>query len=122
MKLILAKSQINRGVISSKKGYAIKAKVELTDAERDIVRKFDLYEQVIYKSVHDGGDSFLGNIATIMKSTVLSVYALTEGKTIECEDIFQLIEIESALHSACQNLKDLIDATAGFEDEVVIEF
>lgn len=122
MKLIISRKQENKGMMSSKKIYVLNATLELDEAEKSAVEKYELGSLSLYQNIHDGGSGVMGNLSTIMKSTIITANSLLHTQRIECSSLLEILEVNEILEDSCKNLKNLIDATAGFEAQEVIEF
>ena len=129
MQLRLNKSQrtslVKRNVI-----FALAAQVELTAEEAAYVKKYKLGKDIIYykqrvlpklKDFTNFKAAFqnLASAATTLKITVTD---LTKGRTVECKDIAEMLEVQEQITTACQTLKDWLVACATFEGEEILEF
>lgn len=121
MKLVLSKKQEKKGMVSSKVVYSLTIRADITEQEKDNLQKYGMANEVIYSDVEgDPASSVWKSIKTIATSTVIRVSDLSQGKTIECKDFIEIIQVEEKVKQACQTLKNLLEAMANFEGEQVI--
>lgn len=130
MKLRLNKSQRQTGVMSKKVLFALAAQVDLTAQEQEYVKKYKMGKEVIYNKdrvnpeLHDykSGKGIMRNLSAIAMNINLTVNDLINGRTIECKDINEILDAEATVKTACQGLKNLLEACAGFEGEEIIDY
>lgn len=129
MKLRLNKSQ-RSGALSSKITFSLGAQVDLTAQEAEYVKKYKMGKEVIYSKdrvnpeMHDykSGRGIMRNLSAIALNLKITVNDLVNGRTIECKDINEMIDTETTIKTACQGLKNLLDACGGFEGEEIIDY
>jgi len=122
MKLILSKEQQKKGMMGGKIVYLLTVKADLTDEEKSNLEKYGMSDTVLYSDVEgDPAASAWKAIKTIATSTVINVSNLAYGRTIECKNFMEIMQIEQQVITACQNLKSILEAMANFEGERVIE-
>jgi hypothetical protein len=133
MHLTLKRSQHKEGMMGKKVIFVLDAHAVLTEEEAYNVREYGLGSDVIYNSdaskKHlDAGRSgglvgSLTHLAMASMSLNITVTSLTQGQTIKCKTLDEVLGAEEALRSACQNLKGYLDAAATFDGtEETIEF
>lgn len=130
MKLRLNKSQRSSGVMSKKVVFSLGAQVDLTAQEAEYVNKYKMGSNIVYNKdrvnpeMHDykSGKGIMRNLSAIAMNINLTVDDLVKGRTIECKDILEIIDAEESVKSACQGMKNLLEACAGFEGEEIIEY
>lgn len=130
MKLRLTKSQRTAGVMSKNVVFSLAAQVDLTAAEAGYVSKYKMGKIVIYNKDrvnpelvdHKSGKGIMRNLSALAMNINLTVDDLVKGRTIECKDIGEILEAEATVKSACSNLKNLLEACAGFEGEEIIDY
>ncbi len=130
MKLRLSKSQRTAGVMSKNVVFSLAAQVDLTAAEAGYVSKYKMGKEVIYNKdrvnpeMHDykSGKGIMRNLSAMAMNINLTVDDLVKGRTIECKDISEMLQAEATVKSACESLKHLLEACAGFEGEEVIDY
>ena len=130
MKLRLSKSQKSTGVMSKKVLFSLGAQVDLTAQEAEYVNKYKMGKEVIYNKDrinpehHDykSNKGIMRNLSAMAMNINLTVDDMVNGRTIECKDINEILEAEASVKSACQGLKNLLEACAGFEGEEIIDY
>jgi len=130
MKLRLNKSQRSTGLMSKKIMFSLGAQVDLTAQEQDYVKKYKMGKEVLYNKDSINQKSALPttvgglvrDISAMTANINLTVDDLVKGRTIECKDISEIMDAEASVKSACQGLKHLLDACAGFEGEEVLDY
>jgi len=126
MKLILERSQRAGGVLSNKNIFTLKVQAEVSQAERDLINKLSLADDVLYQSheIVDPGSGIVGlawRMYTNAKIDKLIVRELVNGKTFEAENIVVMKGLEGQIMEAAQNLKLILDAAATFGGREIIE-
>lgn len=130
MKLRLNKSQRTAGVMSKNVVFSLGAQVDLTAAEAGYVNKYKMGKETVYNKarinpeLHDYNSvkGIVRNFSAAAININLTVDDLVKGRTIECKDIGEMLDAEATVKSACSNLKNLLEACAGFEGEEVIDY
>jgi F420-0:gamma-glutamyl ligase-like protein len=124
MKLLLRRDQ-RSGILGGKPVFSIDVRAEISEDERNAIKKYKLGETTLYAS-HDisGGSGLLGaasRLAFKAMSISVSVNDLAVGKKIECKDIVEMLAVEGQLKEAAQTFKAVLDAAHQFGGEEVIE-
>jgi hypothetical protein len=140
MKLLLGRSQRNAGLMGGKVMFTLDARVDLTDEEKALIKKYGLGKEVIYNSEKSkrhleatqgalampGAGSLLKagiGLAMAALSLNITIESLTKGHHIECKDLDELLATEQAIMEACRNIKVYLDTAVTFDGrEVVIDF
>lgn len=130
MKLRLNRSQRQTGVMSKKVLFALDAQVDLTAQEAEYVSKYKMGSALIYNkdrvnpelNDYASAKGIMRNLSAAALNINLTVNDLVRGRTIECKDILEIIDAEETVKSACQGLKNLLEACAGFEGEEIIDY
>lgn len=124
MQLVLRRDQ--RGGLLGKMVFTLDVRAQITDDERNNIRKYRLGQEVIYASheMTDRGSGLLGvasRLAWKMKSLTITVDDLAGGKRVEVKDVTEMLAIEDQIREAAQTFKAVLDAAAQFGGEEVIE-
>ena len=113
MKLLLTKSQ-SKGLLGGVK-FEVKAEVELTDDERQLIRHYNLENEILLsrKSVIWG---------QLTEADVnITVSNLLNGEVYKCKDLSEVITYSDNLVSACKTLKSHLTVARDFGGQVVID-
>lgn len=119
--------------------FTLDARVDLTDEEKALIKKYGLAKEVIYNSEKSkrylgaaqgalaaGGGGFLKasiGLAMAALSLNITIESLAKGHHIECKDLDELLATEQAIMEACRNIKVYLDTAVTFDGrEVVIDF
>lgn len=124
MKLLLRRDQ-KSGLIG-KVTFTLAVRAELTDPEKDNIKKYKLGETMLYErdKLTDRGSGLLGlasRVAFKMMNISVSVNDLADGKKIDCKDIIEMLAVEEQIKEAAQTFKNVLEAAASFGGEEVIE-
>lgn len=147
MQLKLTRSQREGGVIATSVIFCLDARAELAAEERANVLRYRLGNQTLYSSETakrhadkasasldqtergtqaqqwGGLAKGLAYAALSKLSLNISIDSLQRGHHIECKDLNEVIATESALFTACENLRDYLATAATFDGrESVIDF
>lgn len=147
MQLKLKRAQREGGMIGKKIIFALDARADLSNEEKDLVKKYGLGALVVYDSAarrkhaesavghadssigaSTGASMFrLGRAYASMAMSALSlrvtVDSLTRGQHIECKDLDELLGAEAAIIEACKSLKGYLETAVTFDGrEEVVEF
>lgn len=114
MKLFLSREQ-EKGMLGGVK-FGLKARVELTNEESELVRKYKADKEVLLKK--ELKIPFTGR-AIVFDITVGS---LMTGQTFKCNDIAEILETEENVKESCKNFKNYIEVMRSFGGEEVIEY
>lgn len=132
MRLFFRRSQRTGGMLSSTPIFALDARIELTNDEKELVRKYQMNREILYTSeeakqhaasfagaINQQGWRSLANAAVSRARYALSlkctVDSLVKGQHIECKDVGELVAAESALIEAAQTLKGYLQAAVSFD-------
>lgn len=138
MKLRLKRSEGSKGVLSKSLVFCLDARLELTPAEAEAVRKYKLGEQCIYNSEQSkkhlmaGATSLMtGGVMGVAKAGFklamsqlqlnITLDTLTRGQHIQCKDLDEVLDAEQSLMKACENAAAYLATAATFNsgsDEV----
>lgn len=124
MKLLLRRDQ-KSGMLTSKITFTLSVRAELTEAEKENVKKYKLGDTVLYAEREVvGGSGLLGMASRLAFKAInltIQVDDLAKGKVIEAKDIVEMLAIEEHVRTAAENFKAVLDAAAKFGGEEVIE-
>jgi hypothetical protein len=114
MRLIVKRDQkAQTGLFGGHKGmsFLLSCRLDLTPEETALVAKYKLDEYPLtFRKTSEGNDI-----------PSMTVRGLTQGNTWEVKDITVLLGNESAIKSACGNFKALLDVSATFGGEEIVE-
>lgn len=132
MKLLIRREQ-KVGLLGKSK-FSLYVRAQVTDVEQDIIRKNGLAgELLLYyeRDTHAGvvnsmyaKGGFIGSIGGIvkaMRNVELTVQALVGGTTFTCDNVAQLLDVETEATQAAKNLKRYLEAAASFGGEIAID-
>lgn len=147
MQLKLKRAQREGGMIGKKIIFALDARADLSNEEKDLVKKYGLGPLVVYDSAArrkyaeaavGHADASIGastagvmyrlamnygSMAMSALSLRVTVDSLTRGQHIECKDLDELLGAEAAIVDACRNLKAYLETAVTFDGrEEVVEF
>src|SRR5688572_30634772 len=117
MQLKLRRSQATTGLLSRSALFALDARADLTNEERESVKKYNLGKEVVYASeaakmnaaaAQVPGLGIMKMVATaaISRMTLtITVDSLMRGQRIEGKDLLEVIAAEEALMQACETMK-----------------
>ena len=111
MKLLLTKSQ-SKSLLGGVK-FEVKAEVELTDDERQLIRHYNLENEIL-----------LSRKSVIWVTEVdvnITVSNLLNGEVYKCKDLSEVITYSDNLVSACKTLKSHLTVARDFGGQVVID-
>ena len=114
MKLLLTKAQ-SKGFLGGVK-FEVKAKVELTAEESELVRHYNLEDEVL---VSRKMSEVLGVVLSGEES--ITVKGLISGDTYKCKDLNEVMAYSGQLVDVCETLKAYLEVARGFGGEEVIE-
>jgi hypothetical protein len=126
MKLLLRRDQQSGGLMRSTVTFSLTVRAELSDQERDNIKKYKLGEAILYTrgEMVDKGSGLLGlasRVAFKMLNISVSVNDLTNGKRIDCKDIMEMIAVEEQIKEAATTFKAVLDSASRFGGDEVIE-
>lgn len=124
VKLLLCRAQ--RKSLLGKVIFNLVVRAELTDGEREDVRKYRLGDSLLYerKPLKQSDNEYfqIGNaLMHRFMNLTITVNDLASGKTIECKDIVEMLAAEQQVKEAANTFKAVLHAAANFEGEEVIE-
>ena len=119
MKLVLIRNQ-SVGVTGNTT-FSITAQVETTQKEKDDIVKYKMGKALLYTNLVDRGRGILGFLFRKANAIEFTVNDLVKGTKVECKDIIGMLELEKIIAEASQTLKNILEASATFGGETVIE-
>ena len=140
MQLKLKRSQRDGGVVSKNVVFCLDARVEFTAQEQTSITRYKLHKQVIYNSEASqkhiqkaamsaatgnilGGVKSIGSLAMAAMNLNISIESLQKGQHVECKSMDELLGSETAIMTACENLKGYLDTAATFDGrEMLFDF
>jgi len=132
MKLKLRRAQ-KTTMIRGTPVFQLHAAAELSAEERNLISKYGLGSSIIYASEQFKNNAALaqsGNgvfrsmraMAAAALNLKITVNDLAQGKQVECKSLEEMMGVEEAITTACQNLKGYLETALTFDGrEVVIE-
>lgn len=125
MKLLFRRDQ-RSALIGSKPVFVLDARTELSNEEREAIRRYKLGDTLLYekKPLQQGSNEYtqLGQtLAWRFANLTITVNDLQNGRKVECKDILEMLGVEEQLKQAAQNFKAVLDAAAHFGGEEVVE-
>ena len=121
MKLIIVRNQESKGMMSKKINFSIMSKVELTSDEEENIKKYKLGDTILYTNMEDRGSGVLGAISRKAMGVEFTINDLTRGRKIESEDIIEIIGLEEQITTAAHSFKEILEASANFGNQTVID-
>jgi len=121
MKLVIVRNQESKGMLSKKVHFSITATVELTEQEKEDVEKYKLGNTILYSNMEDRGSGVLGAISRVAMEVIFTVNNMTVGKKIESDNIIEILALEDIIIEAARGFKNILEASANFGNETVIE-
>ncbi len=147
MQLKLKRAQRAGGIMGNKVVFILDARADLSNEEKDLVKKYALGPLVVYDSAarkkyaeaavghsdasrgaSTAGSIYrlamaYGSLAMSALSLRVTVDSLTRGQHIECKDLDELLGAEAAIIEACKSLKSYLEIAVTFDGrEEVVEF
>ena len=119
MKLVLLRNQ-SVGVTGNIT-FSITAQVEITQKEKDDIVKYKIGKTLLYTNLIDRGKGLLGFLFRKANAVEFTVNDLVKGTKVECKDIIGMLDLEEIIVEASQTLKNILEASATFGGETVIE-
>jgi hypothetical protein len=114
MKLFITRDQA-KGMFGGVK-FELEAKVELTNEEYELVKKYKADKEVLLKKdlkVPLTGHSIILDI---------TIGSLVNGQTFKCNDIAEIIEYENSVKESCKAFKNFITIMKHFGGKETIEY
>jgi len=117
MKLIIKRNQADvKGLFGGHKGvnFSLYGRVEVTEAEKALISKYKVGDYILasYERPVKGEQTVSFHITT---------NDIINGKSVEIGNISILLELEEAMKSGCQNLKNLLAVMSTFGGEQIVE-
>lgn len=125
MKIVLERNQKSAGMIASKQVFSVAFRAEVSQEERDAINKYKLADELLYQS-HEvrGGTGIMGAVQrAYLRSKIKSINVrdLVNGKTVECDDVGEMLEVENQVVEAAGGLKSILEAALTFGGRHIIE-
>lgn len=114
MQLVISRNQ-GSGMLGGVK-FEINAKVELTQTEAEITKKYKADKEILLKN--EIKIPFTGKSIDL----AITIGSLTAGQKFKCSDISEIIECEKNIKEACESFKAYIEVMNSFGGQEVIEF
>lgn len=125
MKLVLERNQKTTGMMGKKQVFSVMFRAEISQEERDAINKYKFADDLLYQSHDvDGGSGIIGAVSrAYLRSKIKSINVrdLVGGKTIECDDIGEMLEVEGQVVEAAGSLKLILEAAMTFGGRHIIE-
>ena len=137
MELYVRRSQRSGGFFGTKIFFMLDAKLDLTEEEAFLVRKYRLGDETIYNSddrlryvqaaqqhfkhAEAASGTFVDTLAGIgcnlaaAGSLYVTVDSLTAGQHLECENLEALVEAEQAIRNAFTNLENYLTYAESYD-------
>jgi hypothetical protein len=130
MQLLIRRNQ-KTGILGGAK-YTLYVRAQLTEEEHSLIRKNNLagellvyYDKDADKATLAGAMKDAGGLAGAlvrkMRDTALTVAKLIEGTEITCNNVGELLGVESEVREASLMLKNYLDVAATFGGEEVLD-
>ena len=144
MQLKLQRSQRSGGAFGTVIIFCLDARAEYSPAEAANIGKYKLGGQSVYNSqaarkhleqagthldrTQSGGTGEraiglargIASFALAKMHLNISIASLGRGHRIECKDLSELLEAESALMEACRNLREFLQVAASFNGSIIL--
>jgi len=114
MKLFITRGQA-KGLLGGTK-FELNAKVELTNDEAGLVKKYKADKEVLLKK--QVKIPFTGRALELD----IKIENLVAGQTFKCADIGDILETEKNVREAAENFKNYIEVMKNFGGQEVIEY
>ena len=130
MKLLIRRDQ--KTGFTGKQKYTLYVRAQLTEVEASIVRQNRLENELLLyfdKDEHTFGfarrakeeGGFMGLAMRLLRDVSLTVGKLIEGATFTCDNVGQLLSVETEATTAAKNLKRYLIAAATFGGEEALD-
>jgi hypothetical protein len=130
MQLLIRRNQ-KTGLLGGAK-YALYVRAQLTDEERQLVKKNNLAGELLVYYDKDADKATLlgamkdagglaGTLVRKMRDTALTVAKLIEGTEFKCDNVGELLGVEGEVRQATLMLKNYLDVSAKFGGEEVLD-
>lgn len=128
MRLILRRTQLKG--LTTKIKFGLEAQVQLTDDEREAVRRYSMGKEVLYaKEVMKfkffsfyTWKTILHNAVASATMTKITVDDLVRGKYVRCTDILEMNEIIDTIKESTGLFKQMLDSAAHFGGEEAVDY
>ena len=125
MKLLLRRDQ-KSGMLSSSITFTLDCRAEISESEKQQIKKYKMGKTLLYSTSElvDPGSGLLGVASRFthrLKNLQLTIDDLVTGAHIECKDISEMCGVEEQIKQACQTFKLILETSAHFGGEEVIE-
>lgn len=94
--------------------FQLEAKVELTDREMDLVKKYKMNDEILLRTEASIFGKTIGLAHTIG--------SLTSGSSFKCENVAEIISMEESLKSACGAFKKYLEVAESFGGTVSYDY
>lgn len=121
MKLVIVRNQESKGMMSKSIRFSILAKVEVTEEEKDNIAKYKLGKTILYSNMEDRGSGVLGAISRKAMAVEFDINDLINGRKIESDDILEILDLEETIKNVARNFKQILEASANFGEEDIID-
>lgn len=114
MRLFINRDQA-KGMLGGVK-FELSAKVQLTNEEAELVRKYKAEKEVLLKKeikIPLTGRALVVN---------LTIGSLLGGQIFKCGDIAEILEYEKSVKESCEAFKNYLEVMKNFGGEEVIEY
>jgi len=130
MKLKLRRSQ-KTTMLRGTPVFQLYAVADLTGEERNLISKYNLGSATVYASEahqsHVAAAASGGGVlrtaramAAASLSLRITVNDLAQGKQVECKSLDEMMGVEEAITTACQNLKGYLETALTFDGREVV--
>jgi len=114
MRLHIARDQA-KGFLGGVK-FELRAKVELTNDESELVRKYKVEKEVLLKK----------QVRLLFTDRVVDIHltiaTLVAGESFKCGDIGEILEYEQNIKESCKVFKEYIEMMRSFGGVEIVEF
>jgi hypothetical protein len=111
--------------------FQLNAVAELSGEERNLISKYSLGSATVYASeqfqnnaaIAQSGGGVLRSLRAFAAASLnlrITVNDLTQGKQVECKSLEEMMSVEEAITTACQNLKSYLETALTFDGRVVV--
>jgi len=105
--------------------FELYAQVHLSEEEQNSVRTYKIGDEVVYNSeaaakhlaagAASGIVGGLARLALAKMSLNITINSLTQGQTVKCSTLEEVITAEDAVKNACANVRTYLDIAATFD-------
>jgi len=125
MKLVLNRSQ-RKTALMGKAVFILTVRADISDDDRAAIKEYRLGDTILYDKtpIIDPGSGLLGvasRFAHRVATISVSVNDLTNGKTIECKDIVEMLAVEEQIREAAKTFYDVLRCAKNFGNSEVID-